>query len=579
MIPERLGGWWLTSVAGTLAVLVFSPSPGNDQLRAALAKLARTLAEAIDAALAGNADDDRLSTIVDDKHILFDRFNGAPYRPTGLAAADQALDDTVGLLEWCSSLVLDTLHERADLTGASAPDRSLFADSSSVLRSISSLFAGSGGRPDLDRLSRSREQSLAALRGLPSDDPGARAEAQLSFHANAIAVAVLALAAEALVATHIQRLAWLESERRRWMIGSGTGSRAAHRVSSIASAAATNASLRSVWFVNSIRAAIAIAAAVALADVISVQHGFWVVLGTLSVLRTSAASTGSTALRALAGTAIGLVIGAALLLATGSDSTVLWLVLPVAVFVAGYAPGTAPFAVGQAAFTVTVAVLFNLLAPVGWKVGVVRIEDVALGCSVSVIVGSLFWPRGLSAVVGDDLADVFRTGAAYLTQAVEWAIGSRATKPDAAIAASTAAQRLDDGLRGLIAERGTRPLTRPELWRLVGGSLRLRLTAWAVADLPSDRSIEPTAEILTRRARVIAVWFEQLAVLVGKPHGTGVATISALHFTPGESVESGSASQYAIWLCDYLEHLSEHASELVGPATRVAEYRRRPWWR
>jgi hypothetical protein len=37
MIPERLGGWWLTSVAGTLAVLVFSPSPGNDQLRAALA--------------------------------------------------------------------------------------------------------------------------------------------------------------------------------------------------------------------------------------------------------------------------------------------------------------------------------------------------------------------------------------------------------------------------------------------------------------------------------------------------------------------------------------------------------------
>ena len=47
-------------------------------------------------------------------------------------------------------------------------------------------------------------------------------------------------------------------------------------------------------------------------------------------------------------------------------------------------PGSATFAVGQAAFTVTVAVLFNLLAPVGWKVGVLRIEDVALGCGVSV---------------------------------------------------------------------------------------------------------------------------------------------------------------------------------------------------
>lgn len=101
----------------------------------------------------------------------------------------------------------------------------------------------------------------------------------------------------------------------------------------------------------------------------------------------------------------------------------------------------------------------------------------------------------------------------------------------------------------------------------------------AVADLPSDRSIGSTGEILTRRTRTIANWFEQLAGVVGKPHGTGVATISALQFTPGQSVESGSASEYAIWLCDYLEHLSEHTSELVGPATRVAEYRRRRWWR
>src|SRR5207247_2499676 len=176
-----------------------------------------------------------------------------------------------------------------------------------------------------------------------------------------------------------------------------------------------------VWFVNSMRGAVALAVAVAVADVSSVQHGFWVVLGTLSVLRTNAASTGSSAARALGGTAIGFVIGGALLLAIGSNFTVLWVVLPIAVFVAAYTPGTAPFAVGQAAFTVTIAVLFNLLAPVGWKVGVLRIEDVAIGCAVSLVVGVLFWPRGVSSVVGDDLADAFRTGASYLTQAVDWA--------------------------------------------------------------------------------------------------------------------------------------------------------------
>src|SRR5579859_2453521 len=99
--------------------------------------------------------------------------------------------------------------------------------------------------------------------------------------------------------------------------------------------------------------------------------------------------------------------------------------LPVAVFVAAYSPGTAPFAVGQAAFTVAVVVIFNLLAPAGWRVGLLRTEDVAIGCAVSLVVGIAFWPRGAAAIVGDDLADAFRQGGRYLIQAVDWALGLR----------------------------------------------------------------------------------------------------------------------------------------------------------
>ncbi len=84
---------------------------------------------------------------------------------------------------------------------------------------------------------------------------------------------------------------------------------------------------------------------------------------------------------------VGFAVGAALLLAIGTGPTALWIALPVAVLVASYAPGTAPFAVGQAAFTVTVLVLFNLLAPAGWKVGLLRVQDVAIGCAVSLVVG------------------------------------------------------------------------------------------------------------------------------------------------------------------------------------------------
>jgi hypothetical protein len=42
------------------------------------------------------------------------------------------------------------------------------------------------------------------------------------------------------------------------------------------------------------------------------QHGFWVVLGTLSVLRSNALGTGRSILSALAGTAVGILAGALL---------------------------------------------------------------------------------------------------------------------------------------------------------------------------------------------------------------------------------------------------------------------------
>ena len=159
-------------------------------------------------------------------------------------------------------------------------------------------------------------------------------------------------------------------------------------------------SLRSVWFLNSARGAVALAVAVAVADLTNVQHAFWVVLGTLSVLRTNAAATGATALRAIAGTVVGFFIGGALILAIGAHPAALWAALPVAVLIASYSPGTLPFAVGQAGFTVTISILFNILVPVGWKVGVVRVEDVAIGAAVSALVGVFSGPeehRGSSA--------------------------------------------------------------------------------------------------------------------------------------------------------------------------------------
>ena len=130
-----------------------------------------------------------------------------------------------------------------------------------------------------------------------------------------------------------------------------------------------------------------------------------------------------------------------------------------------------------------VVLLFNLLVPIGWKVGLLRVEDVAIGCAVSLVVGVLFWPRGAAVLVGDDLADAFRSGAGYLTQAVDWALSERSLPPEAATAAVVAGTRLDDALRGFLAEQGTKRASKEDLYSLVTATQQLRLTARTLAML------------------------------------------------------------------------------------------------
>ena len=583
MVPDRLAGWWLASVVGTAAVLVMSPpSPGNP-LRAGAEKLAGALADEVEAMLSGQATQAGLDACIQAKHELLARFTATPFRPTGLAQTDQALADAVEMLDWCTSLCVDSANERSDLSAVNPVDRAVLVAAAEVLRDAGRLFGGDRERrPDLERLEQCRRDATARVHALTPTDGDFREQQKISFHAHAMAVTALVIGADSLLAAGLEDADWVIAARTRWFgdeaMGPG-GERRLAGVTKYAGVAARHASLRSVWFINSLRGALAIAVAVTVADLSSVQHGFWVVLGTLSVLRTNAASTGSTALRALTGTAFGFVIGGALLVAIGASSAVLWVALPIAVFVAAYAPGTMPFAVGQAAFTVVVAVLFNLLVPIGWRVGVVRIEDVAIGCAVSIVVGALFWPHGAASVVGDDLADAFRAGADYLTEAVEWVSGLRTERPAAAMSAITASVRLDEALRGFLAEQGTKHIRAEELWRLVGGTMRLRLTAHAVSGLSpvQESDLGAAQAVLTRRARVLGSWFDRLANQLGRSRGP-VPPVPEPPSPVPEPIERSAHSPQTLWLCEHLDHLIEHLGELIGPAEHVAENRRRPWW-
>src|SRR5205807_5461933 len=136
----------------TAAVLLLSPRPGDDELRGAGSRLAGALANQLEAALDGTATEDGLAGVIAAKRELLARFTATPYRPTGLAAADQALANCVELLEWCTALSADAIRERPDLTGATADARRLLSTTSGVLRDVSSLLAGGDARPDVDLL-------------------------------------------------------------------------------------------------------------------------------------------------------------------------------------------------------------------------------------------------------------------------------------------------------------------------------------------------------------------------------------------------------------------------------------------
>jgi fusaric acid resistance family protein len=583
MIPDRLAGWWLASVLGTIAVLALPTPSTGDRVRAATARAAQALAQAIEAALCGEATEGPLAAALDAKGELLATFTATPFRPTGLAIRDQALAHAVELLEWCTALVADALREQPDLGPPGEPEFGLLTATARVLHDSAAAFTDRSVRPDLEGLDSRRKASLALVRAGWSEPPQAGHDARIAFHANAIAGTALALGADILVAARLADPREMDEARARWFDDDEPSrQRRLSGISRYSSAALRQASLRSVWFVNSLRGSLALAAAVAVADATSVQHGFWVVLGTLSVLRTSASATGATALRALLGTVIGFAIGAVLLVAIGTSNAALWAVLPVAVLIASYAPGTAPFVVGQAAFTVTVAVLFNLLVPVGWKVGELRVEDVALGCLVSVVVGAMFWPRGVAPLVADDLADAYRVGATYLREAIRWALGRRPEPPTSGRAAVTASVRLDEAVRGFLSEQGTKHLGREELWRLLGGTLRLRLTAHAVAGLPRAcaKSDPEFVHMVEQRTEALVAWYQQLAQHVGRP-GRELAPLAK----PGSGGEGRASaagegdSRGAVWLQEYLDHLAEHLQDLIAPASHLAEIRRQPWWR
>jgi Fusaric acid resistance protein-like len=614
VIPDRLLGWLLAGGVSVLAVGLLWPAPTREPLRTLATQACRRFAAQLRAeanCVYEQLDPASLESLqrlrkesTDAATALRSEFFATPYRPAGLSTASRALVRITDALIW-----LDRVFARAPLSESAVANGAAVCElttaAAELLEHGAGLLLTIDGEPrlldhDLQRLHRAREGLERAITSgaIVEDDPrgggsetdtvGLVSSLQPSFRAQEISFIVAAIAQNIQFGAAAQQRSWWQR-----LLGRQPGERGS-AWSSIKQRAAAHLESHSVWLHNSLRGGVALSLAVLVAELSNVQHGFWVVFGTLAVLRSNALSTGQDAIRALSGTVLGILVGGGLVALVGANNVASWFLLVPAVVLAALGPATISFAAGQMGFTTTLLVLNNIVAPAGWSVGLIRFEDVAIGCGVSIAVGALFWPRGAARALGWALAEGFSAGARYLRAAVEYG-ASRCdsqtlsfAKPQAEMElAAAAGRRVDDAFRAYIAEHGKKALPVGDLATLVGGVSLLRLNADAVIDLwerderASGGDRTAARQELRGASASLSEWYEQVArALVGR--GPVPSRLSGDDRADARLVEvvrrdlhdaDGQVTATAvklIWTADHIDAARRLQGEIAEPGAHVA---------
>jgi uncharacterized membrane protein YccC len=496
-IPERLTGWVIALAVCVPAALFVLPPRHHDELRRHAAAVCRALADLLE----GRADGDDVGAAMQALRISF---LGADFRPVALTPGSRALVRVIDDLGWLADRVSDgtgdmlgvmrepavrVLRDSAQVLSIAHPaQRETARGDLAVALAVLRVVAQSRYREDLVEIFAEEHDATAV-------DVGRRLLDRRTISACTHVIGRIIGAAAAADA----RPVWARVLGRQ-LPATGAADRMLSEVSALASITTGFWATRAVAVRNSLRTGLGLALAVTVTQVFPVQHGFWVVLGAMSVLRSSALTTGTRVVRAVAGTAIGFVIGAVVIEVVGVDPVVLWLLLPVVAFGSAYVPEVASFVAGQAAFTMMVLIIFNLIVPTGWQVGLIRIEDVAVGAFVGVLVSVLLWPRGARAQVASAIDAAATAGATYLQAAViRVTRGASEAATDRVRAlgheAMVASRTLDDAVRQYLSEHGGGAgEVRGPLVRSSNRAIRLRAAADLIADVvPPPLAVYPQA--------------------------------------------------------------------------------------
>jgi uncharacterized membrane protein YccC len=493
-IPTRIAGWLLAGAVATVAGLFFWPWFERVALRQRAAEACIAVADLIEALRQSGQEQQLDATRAAARaavRAVRSEYARTAMRPAGPTRRDRAFVELMTELEQIADLSDRPFFEQRP---SSPPcidegDR-LTAAVTAALRASAAVLTGGPG-PDIGAIETARSEHRAALdrwaadelrRGRPPED--VLEGIDIDHTLRVIAYLAMALSANAVICAGGRppdegfplpaAIPRLEGPR-------GTAIRMARTLR-------THLDPSSTVLHGSLRTAVGLALSVFLARTLGLGHAFWVVLGTLTVLRSNALGTGRSTVEALIGSVIGFLAGGLFAFVVGNDTVLMWVSLPIALFFASYAASAVGFVAGQAAFTVTVIIIFNLISPAGWQVGLVRIEDVAVGTAISVVVGVLLWPRGARRDVTRATAGFYRAVVAYLQQGFDLVLGTGTTSTIAPVRAAVLRARLRAGeaFDVFLNERGAKPLEPATVGRLVAAGRQALLAGDLLTFVASD---------------------------------------------------------------------------------------------
>jgi len=602
-LPARLAGWCLAGAVSAIAAAVLWPARPRVALRQWAADASTRLADLIDALDRPEPDPTYLPELragaAEAVTLLESNYANTHYRPAGPATHDEAFAYLVDELRWSQQFADELASDRLSSGPPAEEDRRLAGATAATLRRTAVGLVDSDHPIDLGPLEGARRENRVALQASlrrmlrQKKAPGAVAQRlQRSYSVRVLSFAVLSAAVNASL-TAGKTVAVSDFDVPPV---APTGSPALRRLNAILG---SHLRIESVWCRAAIRAAVALAAAILIAKLGRLEHGFWVVLATTSVLKSSATSTRHTAWQALLGTLAGFGIASALMLTSGGNPEALWVALPISVFLAVYTPTAVHFMIGQAMFTLMVIVLFNLIGPEGWRTGLVRVEDILVGVGTAVIVGTIFWPRGAYGELRASVASLFETGGAYFAAAARRVLG-RATEWEAEAAAAhvvACGHRASEAFATFLAEPGPRRLP-VSIWSellVAGNQFRVAGDALRVVDRLSTPAAAPAAVIallvtaagnleqaILRAGRTIVEPVPP-PVPAGNPTGlqpgavAGIVADALSSRTDLADVELDHIIALA-WTAEWIEHVSYALNRLAAPLDQVRAVAGRPWW-